>query len=1718
MRKRLPFLLVVATAIFNFLQLQAQDPYLPQQAEMGTTLAPGDFPSFAPAGDYTFDVELTTGTSIDARNELGVGFEYVTTADGAYRFAVRSGKVYTYRDSVYVEKFLVKTFTDRVPEFPAIYAEADDAIDRTGIYNEANLFKNPGFETPANPKDVRSATDVRWLPFGWQSLDFKANCGNSRVNDVTINSGFSAITPNAEGLGVLMFHQYENNFYQEFPAGTIKNKTWYEAKFRTWTHTGGQKGGTYFVRVGTTPNGSDIYSYSFTQLDTDYGMQDISCYFRTGETTANAPVYFTIYRATSGKIAHFDRMTLTEATTVPVMNGLTFTGGDAAEVKYADGAFAPVTTLAAGEYYDMTDYVTNASVISGEGWLGDNSTNSGQQYPGAPDNTYLDKWSGSAYSYNVYQTLEGIPNGSYTIIAAARSNGDAFSVYAEGTTSGSQPVINNGSTNGALGNGWNDITVSGVQVLGNTLTFGVKGQSPGNIWIGSDNYRLHFYGTDFTALKELLTEKKDSAIVLQPLKMAEAAGASLTTAITNATAVIDADPTTLEAIENANKQMDAAIKAANASIGYYKSLNAAIELANTNKANYTELPGLANFETAIGIAQGVYETAKADSTGIAQAIGALKKAEVTCRFTADLPINATFLLQNPNFEAFTGWVTDNTSAVAGDFKISTANGKTCWNSWSNNFTRMSVYQNLEGIPAGVYTVSCYTATDAAPHDQHAYVTTSVGTVVSPVATVQTTATPFATNAQWEQLTTVQAIVGEDGKMVIGFASTSGGQASGWFCVTGFELTCVSKLNAPDFPATVKPVTTGEYVVYHPASGKYLSNNTAVSAPVLNDYGYIAAQDAYFWNITVSGENNDTIMLQQHSSQKYMNANASNTYGILLGNVDAANVSKWALTDVKDGYNFSARRAASGKLVGVDGLTGNNVGIYYDKGTDKNPLFQFITKEAFLAYVPLMEYFNAKEALKAALALAAERVGLNPAAYSAEATTAFNEVIEAARTVYFNEQATLQEVLDVAKPIVGATNKYLMSVVTGTEDAPSDVSFVILNPDFNAGNARNWEGATGAAANTVYEFFAKSFDMYQKIAGLPAGYYQLGVQAFARATGNDKGVAYKAQTEVIRSFLYGKSGTGEERSAPIQSLYSEENTGADANMGNYANSMAEANTAFQNGNYTDNLVDYIYLAEDDTLFIGVKYPTTPPISSSWTIFDNFTLKYKGNTSASLVKLLEEVIAEAKTIQGVMQLSVEGALADSITAAEGLVASVDPTQEALTEAKTKLENRMRAALSSIDAYALLNAAIVRADSLSVAEEEEMVAALATATGIYEASEVDETGINQAIIALKTTSHATIVAKAVNGNVTELMINPTIIQTATSVQVRPLGWENSKNSGTNGNFTKSAASATVPAIDTYLEIWNSNAATIVFDYNQKIQYVPSGVYRLSAVTFTQSTNGNAVLYANAATAPMKSGVTGDNFKTQPPTSLMVTVSDDTLRVGIRTIGVLNGQWSGADDFKLTYLGTEEEAAALLEALKELSDSIVVAEGLITNSDTLIAQAEKNTLTAAITTGKTALGAVALTEVEAAIATLSAAILDARASIELCTGLIAVYEEANTLLEEREYAPADGDAMRTALTENYAVYEDQTDETDNAAIQAAKEAIEAALDIFKSKLWPVGLNDAGEDTVKIYVDGFKIVVEGAEYEIYDQNGLRMPADSPLTPGVYLVNVSGKTVKVQVQ
>lgn len=212
--------------------------------------------------------------------------------------------------------------------------------------------------------------------------------------------------------------------------------------------------------------------------------------------------------------------------------------------------------------------------------------------------------------------------------------------------------------------------------------------------------------------------------------------------------------------------------------------------------------------------------------------------------------------------------------------------------------------------------------------------------------------------------------------------------------------------------------------------------------------------------------------------------------------------------------------------------------------------------------------------------------------------------------------------------------------------PVDMTSLIQNSTYDEG-VSGWSGdeaAWGGDQGAIAELFNKNFNYYQEFSGLPAGTYEVSVQAFYRSGSAVNDYDKLDSIHTSHAFLYAAAINGTDsvmNAKAIQRLASITKNEAyiaegfvqsvEESMEGYAvahtdtikdtdpesylrtfvpNTMGTANDQFMNGYFADNKV-IVKLAEGETLRIGLLKTTL--VENDWTIFDNWTLTYFGKNS-------------------------------------------------------------------------------------------------------------------------------------------------------------------------------------------------------------------------------------------------------------------------------------------------------------------------------------------------------------------------------------------------------------------------------------------------------------------------------------------------------------------------
>ena len=293
-------------------------------------------------------------------------------------------------------------------------------------------------------------------------------------------------------------------------------------------------------------------------------------------------------------------------------------------------------------------------------------------------------------------------------------------------------------------------------------------------------------------------------------------------------AIADEDEDALEAVI---AEVEAALTEAEGILSAVSTLQELLEEAESDaELGYD---GLSDLEDAINAAQDFADDGYGDLEAINSMISALEEAINTYRFSqtasADSPADYTFLLSTPYYlsdnDLIEIYYADDNAGISslsyvneadyssgsapsdassdgwyigtsgGDQRLNYFSGRVCWNAWRTGTYVVAIYQDLEDLPNGIYTVSAEMLTQSGCiSDQH-LVANGSNSTVSPTLT-----SDDADNDAWEWLTTEKVLV-LNGKLTIGAEGdqlyddegnvTLPGSYSdyrgGWFLVTNWRL-------------------------------------------------------------------------------------------------------------------------------------------------------------------------------------------------------------------------------------------------------------------------------------------------------------------------------------------------------------------------------------------------------------------------------------------------------------------------------------------------------------------------------------------------------------------------------------------------------------------------------------------------------------------------------------------------------------------------------------------------------------------------------------------------------------------------------------------------------------------------------------------------------------------------------------------------------------------
>ena len=199
--------------------------------------------------------------------------------------------------------------------------------------------------------------------------------------------------------------------------------------------------------------------------------------------------------------------------------------------------------------------------------------------------------------------------------------------------------------------------------------------------------------------------------------------------------------------------------------------------------------------------------------------------------------------------------------------------------------------------------------------------------------------------------------------------------------------------------------------------------------------------------------------------------------------------------------------------------------------------------------------------------------------------------------------------------------------------PTDLTSLIHNANFSAGND-GWEGTPfSAAPGTVAEHFYQLFDTYQVLHNMPIGSYRLEWQGFYRH--GDIANAYLRHTSgsEVAAQLYVEDGNRQGvKQQNIKSLF-DSDVPYTYEPYTYPDNVTTAAKAFAAGHYRQQMV--FQLTKTTDLRIGLR--NFSPAVYDWVCVDNFRLFYIDSSTDDIISINDEQSQKNNEVSAVYDLS-------------------------------------------------------------------------------------------------------------------------------------------------------------------------------------------------------------------------------------------------------------------------------------------------------------------------------------------------------------------------------------------------------------------------------------------------------------------------------------------------
>ena len=546
---------------------------------------------------------------------------------------------------------------------------------------------------------------------------------------------------------------------------------------------------------------------------------------------------------------------------------------------------------------------------------------------------------------------------------------------------------------------------------------------------------------------------------------------------------------------------------------------------------------------------------------------------------------------------------------------------------------------------------------------------------------------------------------------------------------------------------------------------------------------------------------------------------------------------------------------------------------------------------------------------------------------------------------------------------------------------SDLTSMIVNPGFEEAGGKGWKldtskGGTNALTNWhggndnnyCAEAFQQNFDIYQEIEGVKDGLYEVSVQAFYR-TGANK-VAYEAylndpemkgDAKVYPEVYINEFSSKIRNVMEIQfkdKELDENNTNTyhpDGTEIYTLDGMTSASNAFSLEDPARNFTMSAYgVVQDGKIRIGLRKLEGPTNAAQWTLWDNFKLTYRAKNPEVAAKVLaskseelaELLEASADFMTDPVLKNTQDAYNESKKTDLNDAAKYDvliETNDALLAAQENIKNveKYKEVMVAFDqAYTDLetedpdNALWTEIDKLSDELEGDAYLSLTNEELAELIEEIEE--MTKDMLSAIVESKASSATDEEPYDATGFIVNPDMgTGNADGWTVMPLGQNNgyqNNNTYTNGDIS----------LNQFIECWRNGAVLTDGTIEQTTAAtLPAGTYTLSAdinakwqADATVAIEGLFLFVSDAA------GNTNSvllDTQTESPKHFEVTFKLE--EASPITLGVMakntNANWLAADNFKLMCYGTAstKEAsgdagdASSIENVTEQSAKVVVA-----------------------------------------------------------------------------------------------------------------------------------------------------------------------------------------------